>query len=614
MFQGTCCHPARVKTELLQSHAGNRNRSMRMPSLIARIILLTSLLLGAETALADFGSCADAEYMHVFDVRLGASECDVVGVTTITARGRTTQLRVLKLRGSVLGDSEALMARFRELARSVGAAMEQMGNVSVGDVSVLLTDSRPPDGSYAHTWTLDAARDELRPLRRRNMERECQMAFFKGDNHTEESYFYLAYAHEIFHCMQYLLWPRQMGAGDAGSWWIEGTADYFALLARPGATRLDPHFLRFDTKSVNTALYDMSYETAVFFAWWGQTRGHNAIPAFMDQMPSRADQTQLEALQHVVTSDTWSEFSRAYLDKNIRLPGGRTIPSNPVQGETLRISDAGVFRLPAHSYVVARRPITFAPGRAYHLSFEGRPADARIKWAESPGTGWSEPPSTVSACESEAKFREVRGTTSSDTAGTLRVSVLDRNTHCNCLVGDWWMTEASLLADLRRHADRKVESQTIVSGGLRLSFNPDATPTSNGTGHYVHDHLVYRSQYRPGSGPNFVETTLDDSSPIFWNTGMGSLMIAFQHPFRREGTVHTETHMRKRHYPNSRGEDGVSQPITKSGPLLLAEVGVGPLLGGSTYECRANSLHIESALHPDGTHYFDFIRAPVPTR
>jgi hypothetical protein len=587
---------------------------MRIPSLVSKIILLSSLLFGAETALAEFGSCDDAEYMAVFDERLGASSCELVDTITITANGQTSTMRVLKLRGSALGEREALKARFRELARSVGVAMEKMGTVSLGDVSVLLTDTPPPYGEYAHTWTLDDRLHVPPPPQRRIAKRECQIAFFKNDGHTLEA-FYFSYAHELFHCMQYRLWERQMVSGDAGLWWGEGTAHYFAYLARPGSTEFDAHLLRFDQTSVRTALYDMGYETVVFFAWWAQTRGERAIPAFMERMPLPGGQTQLEALRNVVTSDEWSEFSRAYLDRSIRLPEGRLIPSHPLPGEPLRISDAGAFPLATTNYVVTRRPITFAPGRAYQLSFEDRPTDARLKWAELAGTGWSEPPSTVTACDSEVQFREVRGTSWSDTAGTMRVSVPDRATHCNCLVGEWRMTEPSLLTNLRRRANRNVEFQTIVSGGLRLVFNPAATPAGMGTGRYVHERLVYRSEYRPGSGTHFVETILDDSSPIFWGSGLGSLMIAFQNPSRRpEGTVNTSTYLTGRSVPNSRGEDGVNRPITKTEPLMLAVSGVGPLLGGSSYECRANSLHIESAGYPDGTHTFDFLRVLGPAR
>jgi len=587
---------------------------MRIPSLVSRVILLSALLFGAETALADFGFCENAEYMAVFDERLSASSCDVVDTIPITANGQTTRMRILKLRGSALGEQEALKARFIELARSVEVAMERMGNISIGDVSVLLTDSLPTHGEHAHTWTLDRARYLPPPVERRTADRECQIAFYKGDSHTLEA-FYFAYAHELFHCMQYRLWERQMAVGDAKLWWSEGTADYFAYLSRPGSTAHDDHLLRFDHTSERTALHDMSYESVVFFAWWAQTRGASAIPAFMDQMPLHGGLTQVEALRNTVTSDEWSEFSRAYLDRNIQLPGGRRIPSNPLQGEPLRISDAGVFRLPTANYVVERRPITFAPGRAYQLSFEGRPEDARIKWAEAVGTGWSEPPSTVLACESEVGYREVRGTKWNSTAGVMRVSIPDRETHCNCLVGEWWMTGPSLVTNLKRRAHRSVESHTIVGGGLRLIFNPDATPTSLGTGRYVHDRLVYRSEYRPESGTRLVETTLEDSSPIFWGgTSLGTLMITFQHPSRRpEGTVNTSTYMRSRHVPNSRGEDGVSRPVTKAEPLLLANVGLlGPLLGGSAYQCTANSLRIERS-HPDATYYFDFVRGRAPT-
>ncbi|OOG39755.1 hypothetical protein B0B52_14075 [Polaromonas sp. A23] len=522
------------------------------------------------------------------------------------------------------------MTEFHELARSVGAAMEKMGTVSLGNVSVLLTDTPPVvDDEYGHTMTLDAQYGAYSPARK-IVERECQIAFFKGARATSPEAFFFALSHELFHCMQYRLWEGQMAAGlragrdtgrglaNAGWWWIEGTAHYFAYLSRPGAAEYDPSLLPFDQSSVRTSLYEMmSYDTAVFFAWWGQTRGHSAIPAFIAQMPSRPSprQEQLEALRRVVTSDEWSEFSRAYLDRNIQLPGGRLIPSNPQQGEPLRISDAGEFPLPTTNYVVERRPIIFAPGRAYNVSFEGRPADARIKWAASAGTGWSDPPATVLACESEAQFREVRSTSSSDTAGVMRVSIPDRDTNCNCVVGEWRMTEPSLLENLRRRAHRSVESHTIVSGRLYLIFNPDATPTSLGTGRYVHENLVYRSQHRPESGTSLVETALKDSSPIFWGTGVGSLMIAFQNPSRRpEGTVNTSTYMRRPHVPNSRGEDGVTLPVTKKEPLLLAVAGVGPLLGGSTYQCSGNNLHIESTGYPDGTHTFDFVRISSPTR
>ena len=228
---------------------------MRLRLLLVCAISCLASVWFAPAALA-FGDCGDAAYMQTFDDRLRAGSCDVIGVVDIRWSGGSAHMRLIKEHSSTIGSAAALMEQVRELAGRVGSAMDQIGGLSIPDVTVLLTDLMPPAREDAHA---DIQRTP-------KLERECAVAFYKSRTGMSRDQFVFTYAHELFHCIQFKMFLAKM-VGHSDNWWTEGTAEYFAYLARPGYSGDDSFISQFDAESDAQSLHTMEYETIAFFAW-----------------------------------------------------------------------------------------------------------------------------------------------------------------------------------------------------------------------------------------------------------------------------------------------------------------------------------------------------------
>ena len=111
---------------------------------------------------------------------------------------------------------------------------------------------------------------------------------------------------------------------------------------------------------------------------------------------------------------------------------------------------------------------------------------------------------------------------------------------------------------------------------------------------------------QPLAGGGWTVTRISGTATTNWQTIENFLTIAYARPGTPFGTVHRETHTAVRHYPNERGEDGVSRPLTKDEPLIWGLM--GPFLGGR-YTLTGNQLHFGAPPgYPLDGYAFDFIR------
>lgn len=560
---------------------------MHLRLLIVALAACFAALWFSPAALA-FGDCANTAYMQTFDERLTTTTCDVVGTVDIRWSGGSAHMRVVKPHGSPSDLDSAMMGRARELAARVGAAMDQIGNVSIADVTVFLTDLRPPDGELAHTDV----------QRRPGLARECAIAFYKQRAGMRVEEFVFTYAHELYHCVQFRTWPAQMAAAAASNawWWVEGSAEYFAHLAQPGTGESDGFVQQFDTRSPTDSILEMDYQNLVFFSWLGQTQGPSAVGSFSRSMATGGGGgAQLAALQSAVPSDKWLDFEKAYLDRRITLPGGRAFVTTPATGAKTDIYTSTERPIPIRPYVVARETLVFKRGHKYLITFSGRPDDVRIQWAKAQGSDWATPPTEVDPCDGDETFRVVWGSTRSSSGGTMKVRAQEHRTVCNCLVGTWQMSSATLLNNVKQTFCRS--AQSCSSGGnLILTFNGDVDATSASTGTYTYGAVTVDATMPPRSAVASFTKRLDGTAHTRWHTVQNVLFLAFSDLFRQIGVINTRTTMR----------DG--RVTTKSEPIT-AGVGLGPFLGGR-YDCHGNALHIGA---PPGyqmgdAYSFDFTR------
>lgn len=431
--------------------------------------LLSSSLWGAGEARA-FGSCGDADYMHRFDARLPASSCRTVHETLIRWRGGSVPLRV------VIPDSEAPTAdeslfrdRIDQLVRRFGPAMDQMGGLDMGKVTILLS-TLADDGTHAAATAPTG---------------ECQVTFYKTSDQPSVEDFLFTMSHELFHCVQYRTWPDIPGEENA-LWWGEGTADYFAHLANPGSTGADHYIADFDQASHRRSLVDMEYESQVFFLWLGQNEGAPAVRDFIARMArSTSRDAQLAAMRRSIPLDAWVAFSQDYVDRRIRLPGGRALPGRITSRGTTVIDGPTTVSFDTQAYVLIRQKLQFKKGRTYTLALTDASGEFRSRFDQARGE-WTDPPERVMACDEDKVHKVLSLAIEWDALRyTLQVQeseLLDERA-C-CLVGSWQPTEAAMrsepdmaLANTQAVlASHGVDMQCGVNGGgWTLEFSPDGT-------------------------------------------------------------------------------------------------------------------------------------------
>lgn len=454
------------------------------------LLLLASALLGAGEARA-FGSCHDARYMHEFDPRLVPGTCRTVHTTGIVWRGGVANLRVIVPGAGLPTVDEAIFReRVDELVRRVGPAMNQMGGLELGEISILLSNLEYR-GYHAVT---------------RSPTGECQITFFKLGPGREVSVdqFLFTMAHELFHCIQYETWEAANG-DDPALWWMEGTAEYFAHLANRNSPEADRFLFEFDEQSPDVPLVDMTYPAQVFFLWLGGTEGPEAVTPFIAGMAREPGRdAQLAAMRARIPMETWMAFSQDYIDGRIRQPGGRELPGGVDFGRMTTLDGPATVEFLTSQYVLTRQQLRFKKGRTYTLAVAGGSGAYRSRFDESPGQ-WIDPPERVMACDDDRVHTVLSlATEGENVTYSIQVEESARiDERACCLVGRWQPTEAARNSEPQMVlgntqailASHGVDMQCGVSGGgWTLVF------TEDGTGRVDWEGFAYRCVARESGG------------------------------------------------------------------------------------------------------------------
>ncbi|MES2096873.1 MAG: hypothetical protein V4459_08935 [Pseudomonadota bacterium] len=426
-------------------------------------------------------------YLGHFDPRLAPQSCEVITTTQITWRGGRAIMRAIRPASMPIADADAFAADIRDAALRIGLAMDRMDGgmtlssdpAHVGEVTILFTNYVSPrvegDEGFDKGAYVAGANDVFA--------NECPVSYYKRATASDANYVEFTLAHEIFHCIQYRTWPR---ARDVG-WLIEGTAEYFAYLAKPefGAGFIP----RFDARIPRTGLEQLDYPAVVFYLWMGQTRGPRAVRDFIPSVGFDME-TDLPA-------DTWLEFGQAYFDGTIRMPDNRPLPSTPQTGVARTISGNQRIASPAYPpYTLNQEVWSFAADKRYQLTYTPRPPDTRITWRKAEGGGWVAPLTSVSTCRNRQDYRVLYVSTNSFGFGDTTVRVEPGGGgSCTCPVGIWTETSDSL----RRYFEQSLfpggQGPEFVGGGRRLVLNADHT------GSFTYDS---------------IETITRSSDPMFW--------------------------------------------------------------------------------------------------
>jgi hypothetical protein len=402
-----------------------------MRALVCFGVFLLTLLPGGR-AMA-FGACTEPGYLARFQAGLAPQPCEDIHYVTVHAASGDALLRIIRLARAAHGDDEVWRTNVIELASSLGRAIDAIGTARLPDeITVFLSDGRMEADEL----------DEVHADTTRIPGGECRVTFYKLSGGADAGLFVFSLAHEIFHCAQFETWLSAARVADAG-WWVEGSAEYFAQLARPGTPYGDGWVEGFDEDSLSQSLVAMEYQNVVFFSWLANRGGPEAVGAFLAQMRPGS---QLEVLRGLVPLADWTSFVETWLDGGVSLPGGRTITPGPMaQGERV-FRTSGTLDLRAGAYVIERWGATFPEDNRFDLTYEasGSPSQARMRLLGATG-GWAEPPERINTCEGEERHILYFTTVDGSAEAVLTVETDDDETGGTCcLAGSWSPTQETL--------------------------------------------------------------------------------------------------------------------------------------------------------------------------
>jgi len=451
---------------------------------------LTCGVIVASFAAALFASPASAVnecerpgFAASFDRRF--TGCEEVTRIPIHWRGHSAEVVVLKTEGLVLdARSNAVVSLLRRTVDRVAAGLNEMGSdFDLDTVYVMLTDDRSASNE---------AEAYANPLSARFPD-QCHVAVFVGTTGAEAGYVTFVMAHELFHCVQMSTWEAGLRIRD-NSWWVEGSAEYFANLAFPGTDYSSQYVTGFHEASADTPLTDMSYENAVFFSWIDQRLGAPRVRAFMHNV-SNADggEQARAAAAAALDADQWLNFAKDYVAGEVQLPGGVAVgpPTDmPTQSADTPLTLIG------SPLVIARATLTYEAGRYENrIEREGGPESARH------GGAWATLPSTLNiACEQDKEY--IFAAMSAAAAGVETVitptrteertcvpcgDTTTRRPRNSCLIGTWHFPGhqdfcSNFSARLGATGARVVECNP---GTGEVTFAADGTATSSETGQHI---------------------------------------------------------------------------------------------------------------------------------
>ncbi|MGF1625981.1 MAG: hypothetical protein ACFCVH_13955 [Alphaproteobacteria bacterium] len=314
------------------------------------LLAMACALLASAGARADFADCAAPGYLAGVDDRMAgvALACDEAVRFTIETPGGPRQVRIVYSTADMSPDLPGFIADIRDGVEQAAAALRGIGQGTTANITIWAAHlPQYRDGEflvYAETLPLAGASSE------------CVVALFPGRNVAFTT------AHEFFHCVQFATFGTRTNAV-ASTWWVEGSAQWFAELAVPGTDESAWDVGIFDAVSPETALTAMGEEAMVFFVWLDQTFGSSMAMALMRSMPfSGGEAAQQDALAAFLPEVDFLRFVEAYLDHEIRMPGGAPIPSAPFHGDIYVFNDSREHRIEAGRFVAVRFQLQLACG------------------------------------------------------------------------------------------------------------------------------------------------------------------------------------------------------------------------------------------------------------
>ncbi|WP_026987083.1 hypothetical protein [Fodinicurvata fenggangensis] len=387
-----------------------------------------------------FDDCAAGDYLAEVDPRVaGASQpCDEVERFTIeTPRGP----RAVRLVSGYDYPAADLRVMRRDVRRGVehsAAALFELGRLAPDDLTIWLSHLLPMEAEDGEGYAHDSHGVTI------EVSDGCLVAVYPGVTGARGMTFTMA--HEFFHCVQKAEMPVKANLL-ASDWWVEGTAEWFANLVVPGTSHSQGFIAGFDALSDHVPLTALGTDSVVFFFWLSETFGAGAVADLMAAMPAEEGQSaQQDALAHFLAPDDWQHFAQAYLDQDLRQPGGGGVASTPFPGDIHVWNRSREHSITFDRLVLARAQLEFDCG---HWTLRRATEKGTWKVRETSSRDWGELPEEITVEEGSRKRFRLAGYGIAEAEG-FRLVLDGRKDPCRgcilaardetadrCLIGGW---------------------------------------------------------------------------------------------------------------------------------------------------------------------------------
>lgn len=221
--------------------------------------------------------CAAAVAVGV--LALGAHPAAAQNVVPFEAAGTTHVVQHPPDRAkevqAVIEATEAVVEILQPLWTAAGGAQKSSG-ISF-QLNVILSPELPPDARANAVLT---GVEDLPAGIAATRSSVCRIVVF--DYLLDETTLF-AMAHEIAHCYQSFFIPgRAQYAVPGTEWWVEGSADWMALLVYPNASWSNLAYNDYTTTTHRNPLFSLAYDGVFFFEFLASPRGLGSVQAVIE--------------------------------------------------------------------------------------------------------------------------------------------------------------------------------------------------------------------------------------------------------------------------------------------------------------------------------------------
>ena len=270
---------------------------------------------------------------------------------------------------------------------------------------------------------------------------------------TSEGLILQGIAHEAWHCVQhYSGYPQGVRRGHA--WYQEGGADYFSNLVYPTVNYEHRSLELFDETSVETPLFDMSYEAWIWWQWFERAVGSPRLVAdFMLGIVADGD-GGVSAMNGY--GDYLKRFVIDYVAGQIREASGELLPASRYWSGTPKLvgkNDVGkTFDFPVEAMVARRWQLGYDKELRVFESdaTEGNGFMAMVPMAERADvSAWKEFfPEVRSKCQNRVDYVVVATTDQSPIDMKVKIDRIEEAPCDPCVLGTWELDLATFQAML----------------------------------------------------------------------------------------------------------------------------------------------------------------------